>query len=135
MIPKLIKCESCGYDVKVDTYRKYVKCPCCDTKIDFEGFTYREINWKGSEFRYVKLWMDCPSCRSGNMYLGSQGRTWKCPDCGYSLKDKVKEKIVFWFCDDCEAYLNIQNNFSKKTGKWRCTECGYKNDVTEENII
>ena len=41
MIPKLIKCESCGYDVKVDTYRKYVKCPCCDTKIDFEGFTYR----------------------------------------------------------------------------------------------
>ena len=32
MIPKLIKCDGCGYDIEVGTYRKFVKCPACEEK-------------------------------------------------------------------------------------------------------
>ncbi|MBP3808687.1 MAG: hypothetical protein ILA13_09925 [Eubacterium sp.] len=135
MIPKLIKCNGCGYDIKVATFRKFVKCPCCDKKEDFAGFKYRKIDWSGSEYANVKSWQDCPACRSKNMFLGPEGKVWKCPDCGYKIKSKEKNNIVFWFCDDCEAYLNIQKGFNEKTGKWRCTECGYVSDVTEDNII
>ena len=64
MIPKLIKCDVCGYDIEVGTYRKFVKCPACEAKKDFEGFEYREIDWSGSAYANVKLWQDCPACRS-----------------------------------------------------------------------
>ena len=46
-----------------------------------------------------------------------------------------KETAVFWFCDDCETFLNIQDGFSTDSGTWVCTECGYDNNVTEENIL
>lgn len=44
MIQKLIKCDGCGYDIEVGTYRKFVKCPACEEKKDFGGFEYREID-------------------------------------------------------------------------------------------
>jgi isocitrate dehydrogenase len=56
MIPKLIKCDGCGYDIEVGTYRKFVKCPACEAKKDFDGFEYREIDWSGSEYANVKSW-------------------------------------------------------------------------------
>ncbi len=69
------------------------------------------------------------------MYLGPEGKVWKCPDCGFRMTAKEKEESVFWFCDGCETFMNIQKGFNVDTGHWTCQECGYENDVTEENII
>ena len=135
MVPAKIKCSSCGAEIEVNTYRKFAVCPYCSEKIPFEGFEYREIDWSGSMYSEVRLWTDCPVCRSGNMYLGSNGKVWKCPDCGYSISDRDKNKSVFWFCDECETYLNVQKGFSDKDGVWKCKECGCVNDVSKGNII
>ena len=135
MIPKRIQCKNCGSDIEVATYRKFTICPYCKTKCDFEGFDYREIDWSDSMYSHVKMWMDCPSCRSKNMYLGSSGKGWKCPDCGYSISRIKKFFGVFWFCDDCESFLNVQEGFNTKGKTWKCTECGFLNNVTKKNIL
>ena len=124
MIPKIIQCKNCGSDIEVATFRKFIVCPYCKTKCDFEGFDYRDIDWSESMYSGVKKWMDCPSCRSKNMYLGSSGKGWKCPDCGYSI-----------FCDECESFLNVQEGFTTKDKTWKCTVCGFVNDVTPKNIL
>ena len=40
-----------------------------------------------------------------------------------------------WYCDNCDAHLNNQIGFSAHSGSWRCAECGYVNDVSENNIL
>lgn len=129
------KCEKCSGSFDVKTFRRFTVCPYCGKKTAFPGFDYRRIDRKSSMYAGVKLWMDCPACRSPNMYLGPEGRKWKCPDCGYTISDHLKETTVFWFCDSCDAYMNIQDGFTDRTGKWTCTECKFENDVTKENII
>lgn len=42
---------------------------------------------------------------------------------------------IDWYCDECNAYLNDQSGFNTSSGRWTCSECGYNNDVTENNII
>ena len=135
MITKIIRCKNCSAEIEVSTWKKIVRCPYCDCKFPFEGFDYQEIDWNSSMYTRVKKWMDCPSCRSKNMYWGVSGRKWKCPDCGYSITGKEKLFGVFWFCDKCEAFLNVQQNFTTKDKTWKCTECGHVNDVTNNNII
>ena len=130
-----VTCNHCGASIEVKTWRKFVRCPYCNSTFPFEGFKCREIDWSGSMYAGVKLWMDCPACRSKNMYLGSTRRAWKCPDCGYSISRVKKFFDVFWFCDECEAYLNVQDGFTTKKKTWKCTECGFLNDVTKNNII
>lgn len=39
-----------------------------------------------------------------------------------------------WFCDGCGVLMNSQNEFDIRNGTWTCVECGYVNDVTENNI-
>ena len=134
MIPTTIKCDNCGAEKEINSWRKYVVCPYCKSKTPFTGFEYRTFNWKSSEYAYVKKWMDCPACRSKNMYLGPAGRRWVCPDCGYSIKRTHLIFEVFWFCDQCETFLNIQPGFTTRNKTWECTECGNKNDVTRNNI-
>lgn len=41
---------------------------------------------------------------------------------------------VDWFCDNCNAYLNDQANFDDHHYVWKCTECGYKNSISRDNI-
>ena len=41
---------------------------------------------------------------------------------------------MFWFCDECDAYLNIQEGFDRTATKHICTKCGYENDTTFNNI-
>ena len=135
MIIKKINCKSCGTDISINTYRKFAVCPSCDNRIRFDGFEYREIDWGGSMYAYVKLWSDCPVCRSPNMYLGPERKAWKCPDCGYLWSEKERRRGVLWFCDECETYMNMQEGFNTKKGTWVCKECGYQNDVTKRNII
>ena len=40
-----------------------------------------------------------------------------------------------WYCDNCDAHLNNQSGFTAAFGSWKCSECGYVNDVTEDNIL
>ena len=135
MIPEYIHCDHCGAEIKVDTYRKFVTCPHCDNRFDFEGFLYREIGWSGSMYASVKKWTDCPVCRSPNMYLGPEKKAWKCPDCGFTMPALFLKKGVLWFCDHCETFLNVQKGFNTKSGHWKCAVCGYDNGVSEDNII
>lgn len=40
-----------------------------------------------------------------------------------------------WYCDECDAYMNSQRGFTTSSGEWTCSECGFVNDVSEDNII
>ena len=135
MIPVSVNCGYCGSPVEVRTYRKFIKCPYCGMNTPFEGFEYEQVDWSSSMYSHVKLWSDCPACRSKNMYLGPSGRTWKCPDCGYSISRLKMQTGVFWFCDECEAFLNIQPGFSTREKTWKCTECGHVSGVSKKDII
>lgn len=42
---------------------------------------------------------------------------------------------INWFCDKCNAFLNIQNEFTTSLGKWGCAKCGYVNDLTLNVIL
>ena len=135
MVPKHIPCPQCGAEAEIRTYRSFIKCKYCGSHIPFDGFEFRDIDWDSSMYSGVKLWMDCPACRSPNMFLGPSGRVWKCPDCGYTLSRFQKNTGVFWFCDCCETFLNVQPGFTTKKKTWICTECGFNNNVTKENIL
>ncbi len=41
---------------------------------------------------------------------------------------------VNWFCDNCGAFLNKQKGFSDWHCTWTCEECGYVNDISEDQI-
>ena len=134
MIPLSIQCKNCGSITQVSTYRKFVVCPFCDSKIPFPGFEYNEVDFNYSMYSSVKAKMDCPACRSPHMILGASKRNWRCLDCGYKMPRWKKLTSVFWFCDECETYLNIQKGFTTKHKTWKCTECGFDNSVTRADI-
>ena len=41
---------------------------------------------------------------------------------------------VTWYCDGCNSVLNDQPGFNTSSARWTCTECGYDNDVTFDNV-
>ena len=133
-IPAEVACNLCDAKIKVGTYRKFVYCPFCGNKQNFPGFRYQEIDPASSKYSSVKYWMDCPACRSTNMYLGASGLRWRCPDCGYTITKLQKMTSVFWFCDNCDTFLNVQPGFDTKKRHWKCSECGFDNDVSVGNI-
>ena len=135
MIPEIVKCKNCSAEIEVGTFRTFLFCPYCETRTPFKGFVYRRIDPQSSMYAHVKHWADCPACRGRYMFLGPSGKTWKCPDCGYHISDREMKNGVFWFCDDCEAFLNVQADFTTENGTWKCTECGCVSGVTEENIL
>ena len=136
MIPAIIKCDNCGATTEVSTYRKFVVCPFCDSRFPFDGFEYNTIDWSESKYSQVEKWMDCPACRSKNMYLGSSARTWKCPDCGYLISRFRKLTGAFWFCNECDAFLNVQDGFSSSRKRsWKCSVCGHENGLTLKDIL
>lgn len=42
---------------------------------------------------------------------------------------------VTWWCDSCGANLNCQEGFGDHKYVWKCTECGYKNSISKDNIF
>lgn len=42
---------------------------------------------------------------------------------------------IEWFCDHCNACLNCQRGFDDHHYVWKCTECGYKNSISSDNIF
>ena len=87
-----VLCKKCGGSFDVRIYREYVTCPYCKSKTESPGFDYRNTSRGSGMYAGVKMWMDCPACRSPDMYLGSSGWKWKCPDCGYSIS-RLKIRI------------------------------------------
>ena len=85
--------------------------------------------------RKIKKWMFCPNCKEGKMSINKQSTLWQCEVCGYELDaDEFEDDYVFWFCDECEEYLNIQPGFDKTATRQICTNCGYENDITFDNV-
>ncbi len=83
----------------------------------------------------IKKWMFCPACKNGKMTFNKKKLLWTCEDCGYHFSEQYfLNDCVFWFCDECEAYLNNQEGFNKKSAKHICRNCGYENDTTFNNI-
>lgn len=77
--------------------------------------------------------MDCPSC-FGTMLLANG--VWQCQNCSYCIaQSDMLAGTVFWFCDGCGEFLNVQPNFTTAHKKWVCLRCQWTNDVTEENIL
>lgn len=82
-------------------------------------------------FKKVKR-MECPCC-GGTMYLNEN--VWRCQNCAYCIsQERMPNGEIFWFCDGCERFMNVQPGFTTRTGKWICISCGWINDVTENNI-
>ena len=42
---------------------------------------------------------------------------------------------IDWWCDNCNSNLNAQNNFDDHKYTWKCTECGFKNSISKDNIF
>lgn len=40
-----------------------------------------------------------------------------------------------WYCDECNAYLNIQSGFTTNCGTWSCQNCGEVNYINESDIL
>lgn len=88
----------------------------------------RELSEK---FKRIET-MDCPSCY-GTMTLIDG--VWQCNRCAYCISQtEMLNGAIFWFCDGCGEFLNVQPGFITESGKWVCTRCHWTNDVTEENI-
>ena len=69
------------------------------------------------------------------MTIDKKSTVWTCEDCGYKLSaDEFEDNYVFWFCDECQTYLNNQEGFDCNTVKHICRNCGYENDTTFENV-
>lgn len=41
---------------------------------------------------------------------------------------------IDWYCDNCNACLKDQQSFVDTRGSWTCTNCGYTNQINEEEI-
>lgn len=85
--------------------------------------------------RKIKKWMFCPNCQDGKMTIDKKSTIWTCSNCGYTLSaDEFEDDYVFWFCDECGTYLNIQEGFDRKATRHTCCICGYENDTTFDNV-
>lgn len=85
--------------------------------------------------RKIKKWMHCPACQNGKMTIDKKSTVWICEVCGYKLSaDEFEDDYVFWFCDECNTYLNNQEGFDRKASKHICQKCGFENNITSDNI-
>jgi len=48
------------------------------------------------------------------------------------MEDRFQD--IDWWCDRCNAYLNIQIRFDDHKYIWECTVCGHKNSISAANI-
>lgn len=46
----------------------------------------------------------------------------------------LSDDDITWYCDGCNSVLNEQNGFNVDGETWTCTECGFINDVTSDNV-
>lgn len=80
---------------------------------------------------YVKRMID-------EMGIGPDDYSWQGTP---TYNEETQKKIqvwgnigIDWYCDGCGAHLNEQDGFNTHSRTWRCRECGFENDVTENNL-
>ena len=73
----------------------------------------------------------CPAC--GNK-MDDEDDQWKCPTCKYSISKERAATEIFWFCDNCGSFLNVQEDFDSSKDAFVCKECGFLNELSESNI-
>ena len=87
--------------------------------------------------------LTCPICNA-KCYWDEDEETWFCESCGYEVEGeeivfdnngKAKVEDIDWYCDKCNTYLNIQTNFDLYADSWTCTNCGYENSLTKDNVF
>ncbi len=127
---KPIKCENCGASLELYSYGKFAKCPYCNTQFLLEN---NNSSYEYAKYKNTKV---CPVCRGNESFARNIAHSkWKCMRCGYEIDSKALRKTVFWFCDKCDAFLNVQPGFDASEGKWNCVQCGYENDITKDNVF
>ncbi|MEG2006221.1 MAG: Sec23/Sec24 zinc finger-containing protein [Raoultibacter sp.] len=83
----------------------------------------------------IKGWMECPVCGDKLLFNEVQ-QAWVCVNADFILpEDEFLNGYVFWFCDQCESFLNIQSGFDASRESWVCHECGYENDISSGNLV
>ncbi len=82
----------------------------------------------------VKRWLECPVCHE-KMTFSKTSKSWFCQGCKYAITEEdFLDDFVFWFCDACNTYLNVQPGFDRKAESWVCTKCGFSNDISFSNL-
>ena len=83
----------------------------------------------------VKRWTICPACQCGKMSFNKSVEAWECRNCGHQFlsKDFAKNQ-VYWFCEECNCYLNQQTGFDYNESKHICQNCGYENDISLDTV-
>ena len=85
--------------------------------------------------KHIKKWMFCPVSHE-KLHISKDGKVWVCEHCEYVIADKdFTDDFVFWFCDKCNSYLNIQEGFNRKAVTWKCKKCGYVSALVDDNLI
>ena len=87
----------------------------------------------------------CPVCGGKCAWSGYDDAVWVCESCGYEVEgsqteydeetDSVRSLGIDWYCDECDAYLNSQSGFNPYDDSWTCTECGYENSLTKDDLL
>lgn len=127
-----INCKNCGAVINLYAFGKYAKCSYCGSQQIIESNTFQN-SWENAEYKYAR---DCPACRcEGSMKLNILHTRWKCLNCGYAFTVEALKDEIFWFCDGCDTFLNVQPGFDEGIGSWKCLQCGFVNDTTEDNIF
>lgn len=85
----------------------------------------------------VKKAKDCPACKGvGKLAADNSRKLWHCSQCGYSISyEELQNDYMYWFCDECQALLNVQSGFENAEEQWICQECGYNNCIVQEEIL
>ena len=52
----------------------------------------------------------------------------------FSGLSSLGDDDITWYCDGCNSILNEQDGFNTDNETWTCTECGFINDVTPNNV-
>ena len=124
-------CPACNGEFETIGYSEVITCPYCNNEYYLAEDEPRRNSWSFSNIKKHRI---CPSCR-GSMVYNRKTKLWNCIDCYYQLSQKALRKgYVFWFCDKCDSYLNVQEGFENAKEIFICKTCGYENDITKDNI-
>lgn len=97
MVPAKIKCNSCGAEIKVSTYRKFVVCPYCSEKIPFPDLiTGKSIGTAVCIHRCGDGWTALPVAAQTCIW-GQKVRLGNVPTAVAVFQGKAKEKVSSGF--------------------------------------
>ena len=72
-----------------------------------------------------------------NGYGGYAARSWEFVMWDEAILNEISDDRfpgIDWYCDKCNAFLNRQKGFDDHKKVWKCTECGFKNSISEDSI-